>query len=64
LIEVESTDYGFAQKVDPIWNEPVSTGNAGALARYEREARTSYSVGKIESVLRTLCGRGRPRSQY
>jgi len=29
----------FAQKVDPIWNEPVSTGNAGALARYEREAR-------------------------
>src|SRR5437762_6766796 len=32
-------DQGFAQKVDPIWNEPVSTGNAGALARYEREAR-------------------------
>jgi len=30
---------GFAQKADPIWNEPVSTGNAGALARYEREAR-------------------------
>src|SRR6266852_3517348 len=30
---------GFAQKVDPIWNEPVSTGNAGGLARYEREAR-------------------------
>ena len=30
---------GFAQKVDPIWNDPVSTGNAGALARYEREAR-------------------------
>src|SRR2546423_13455000 len=24
---------GFAQKVDPIWNEPVSTGTAGALAR-------------------------------
>src|SRR5438552_18730862 len=39
---------GFAQKVDPIWNEPVSTGNAGALARYEREARNSYSVMKVE----------------
>ena len=24
---------GFAQKVDTIWNEPVSTGSAGALAR-------------------------------
>src|SRR5438552_18231954 len=36
------------QKVDPIWNEPVSTGNAGALARYEREARNSYSVKKVE----------------
>jgi hypothetical protein len=27
------TRLGFAQKVDPIWNEPVSTGSAGALAR-------------------------------
>jgi len=36
------------QKVDPIWNEPVSSGNAGALARYEREARNSYSVKKVE----------------
>ena len=40
---------GFAQKVDPIWNEPVSTGNAGALARYEREARNIYKgVKKVE----------------
>ncbi len=39
---------GFAQKADPIWNEPVSAGNAGALARYEREARNSYSVKKLE----------------
>ena|SRR5882724_12821899 len=28
-----SNSSGFAQKVDPIWNEPVSTGSAGALAR-------------------------------
>src|SRR6266849_4653381 len=39
---------GFAQKVDPIWNGPAGTGNAGALARYEREARNSYSVKKVE----------------
>jgi hypothetical protein len=39
---------GFAQKVDPIWNEPVSTGNAGALARYEREARNNYCINKFE----------------
>jgi len=25
----------FAQKVDLIWNEPASTGNADALARYD-----------------------------
>jgi hypothetical protein len=24
---------GFPEKVDPIWNEPVNTGSAGALAR-------------------------------
>ena len=41
-------EHGFAQKVDPIWNGPVGTGNAGALARYEREARNSYSVEKVE----------------
>ena len=39
---------GFAQKVDPIWNEPVRTGNAGALARYEGEARNNYSINKFE----------------
>src|SRR5216683_273862 len=39
---------GFAQKADPIWNEPVSTGNAGALARYEREAGNSYIMKGVE----------------
>jgi hypothetical protein len=39
---------GFAQEIDPIGNEPVNTGNAGALARFEREARTSYSVKDFE----------------
>src|SRR5258706_5557674 len=34
-INRNETDYhgSFAQKVDPIWNEPVSSGSAGALAR-------------------------------
>ncbi len=32
----------------PIWNGPVKTGNAGALARSEREARNSYGVRKLE----------------
>jgi hypothetical protein len=41
-------DRGFAQKVDPIWNKPVSTASAGALARYEREARIIYSINKFE----------------
>jgi len=37
------------KKVDPIWNEPVSTGNAsGALARYEREAGNSYIKKGVE----------------
>ena len=36
------------KKADPIWNEPVSTGNAGALARYERDARNSFSAKKFE----------------
>jgi len=48
LINSDSGFLGFAQKVDPIWNEPVSTGSAGALARYERGARNSYSVRKFE----------------
>jgi len=38
----------FALKVDPIRNEPDCTGNAGALARYEREARNSNSIKKVE----------------
>jgi len=38
----------LAKKVDPIWNEPVSTGNAGALARYEREAGNSYIMKGVE----------------
>src|SRR5712692_5826631 len=42
-------ELGFAQKVDPIWNEPVITGNAGALARDEREARNSYIVKKVDT---------------
>ena len=42
-----------------------SSGNAGALARYEDEARNSFSARSLRlSVLRTLCGRGRARSQY
>ncbi len=44
-----SLPLGFAQKVDPIWNEPVITGNAGALARDEREARNSYIVKKVDT---------------
>jgi len=42
-----TASFGFAQKVDPIRNESASTGNAGALARYEREARNSYSVKTV-----------------
>ena len=38
----------FSQRVDPIWNEPVSTGNAGALARYEREARKGNRAKRFE----------------
>jgi len=54
---------GFAQKVDLIWNEPVGTGNAGALARLSAK-RETVTTSINWSVLRTLCGRGRPRSQY
>ena len=49
-------------KVDLIWNELASTGNAGALARLSAKRETTAS--RKWSVLRTLCGRGRPRSQY
>ncbi|PYS78160.1 MAG: hypothetical protein DMF70_15335, partial [Acidobacteria bacterium] len=39
---------GPCLKSIPIWNGPVNTGNAGALARSEREARNSYGVRKLE----------------
>ncbi len=57
---------GFAQRVDLIWNEPVRTGSAGALARYEREARNGCPVNFFENKPGCArgCGRGRPRSQY
>ena len=42
-----SKQTGFPKIIDPIWNEPVSTGNAGALARYKREAENNYSGNKI-----------------
>ena len=46
----------FAQQVDLIWNEPSSTGSAGALARYEREARNRVVA---ENFLRIeACGAG------
>ena len=38
-------DGSFAQKVDLIWNEPVSTGSAGALAR-----RSVRSTLKLKSL--------------
>ena len=44
----------------------ANTGSAGALARYEREARNSYCVKKfeIERAAQRSGGRGCPRSQY
>ena len=39
---------GFAQKVDPIWNEPVSTGSAGALAR--RSVRSTLNLKLLDAV--------------
>jgi len=39
---------GFAQKVDPIWNEPVSTGSAGALAR--RSVRSTLNLKLFDAV--------------
>jgi hypothetical protein len=61
-VRIKAPSAGFAQKVDPIWNEPVNTGNAGALARYEREARNSYSVKKfqIERAAHAVLARALP----
>jgi hypothetical protein len=42
------------------FKRPLRTGNAGALARIEREARTRFL---LKVCLTTACGRGRPRSQ-
>src|SRR5438552_12675042 len=39
---------GFAQKVDPIWNEPVSTGSAGALARLS--VRSTLNLKPLNAV--------------
>ena len=39
---------GFDQKVDPIWNEPVSTGSAGALAR--RSVRGTLNLKLLDAV--------------
>src|SRR5213596_395102 len=39
---------GFAQKVDPIWNEPVSTGSARALAR--RSVHSTLNLKLLDSV--------------
>src|SRR5438067_4275562 len=40
---------GFAQKVDPIWNEPVSTGSAGALAR------STLNLKSLDAVTVSRC---------
>jgi hypothetical protein len=45
---VDFTVEKLCQKVDPIWNAPANPGNAGAPARYEREARNSHSIKKFE----------------
>ena len=44
----EFAGVGFAQKVDPIWNEPVSTGSAGALAR--RSVRSTLNLKLLDAV--------------
>jgi len=38
----------LAQKVDPIRNEPVSTGSAGALAR--RSVRSTLNLKLLDAV--------------
>ena len=40
-VSLEITANGFAQKFDRIWNEPVSTESAGALARRMRSSSIS-----------------------
>src|SRR5437879_12999926 len=44
----EFAGVGFAQKVDPIWNAPVSTGSAGALAR--RSVRSTFKLSLLDAV--------------
>ena len=44
----EFAGVGFAQKVDPIWNEPVSTGSAGAIAR--RSVRSALNLKLLDAV--------------
>src|SRR2546421_8895756 len=41
-------DGSFAQKVDLIWNEPVSTGSAGALAR--PSVRSTVDLKPLDAV--------------
>jgi hypothetical protein len=51
----------FAQKVDLIWNQPVSTGNAGASpAMSAKREKVTASRSLSLPVRRTPCGRGRP----
>ena len=50
-IEITSAA-GFAQKVDPIWNEPVSTGSAGALARQSVRSRLNLKLLNAVTVSR------------
>ena len=45
---MSTTMTGFAQKVDPIWNETVITGSAGALAR--RSVRSTLSLKTLDAV--------------
>ena len=38
----------FAEKIDPIWNEPVNTGNAGAIAR--RSVLSTPNFNNLDAV--------------
>jgi glycosyltransferase involved in cell wall biosynthesis len=40
-VDPAGTERAFAQKVDPIWNDAVSTGSADAFVGNEQEARKS-----------------------
>ena len=57
---------GFAQEVDPIWNEPVSTGSAGALAR--RNVPGTLNLKPLDAItvsrFALTAGEGARRSQY